>query len=505
MKIRNLDGYSYKQWERGLVTPISDETLRRWQYRSSVREKWAGSNLWVFRPWQKGKVTPINDQILKKWEIHQFKLSMLKYYGVNKRKYTIHWLFPREYLLNDSFSIDNIVPLTNFTHEILHSTYNKQELLMDPVGLVITVLEDSFRRAGEINRDPAENIMNKKELRKFKYYQYVLWRQGKVTPISDDILKNWMYNRSQGEFRSIYAKYKRGKVTPIKDSIKRKFDYFIVRENILKANSIGQRTKKYTIHHLLPNHLFPDRFTDPDNCIPLINMIHKAIHKEYHVLELIIDPITPVIMALKSSFIFNSTGDNMNSLKVVNKAIEDLIQEFNKRPDYFFNEHDLHHVFYCKLTSLGDLIHPEYPTKKRFIRIRGKKTDETYEDGVHCFEPDVKKGRRGHYDFVVLNETFYNQNREDFDKLSNSTVDINKDIDYPYIDIAIEFKYITGTFDQREIEYDRFKLKKANEVLHKKLIIFTKPRKGKNYDSMRSYLDYIEGSGKEIQIEVING
>jgi hypothetical protein len=111
----------------------------------------------------------------------------------------------------------------------------------------------------------------------------------------------------------------------------------------------------------------------------------------------------------------------------------------------------------------------------------------------------------GHYDFVVLNETFYDQNRGDFDKLSNKKVDINKDIDYPYIDIAIEFKYITGTFDQREIEYDLFKLKEADEVLHKKLIILTKPRKGKNYDSMRSYLDYIEGSEKEIQIELING
>lgn len=432
---------------------------------------------------------------------------MLKYYGINKRKYTIHWLYPREYFLNDSFCIDNIVPLTNFTHEILHSTYNKQELLMDPVGLVIAVLEDSFRRAAETSRNATENVMNKKEMRKFQYHQYVLWRQGKVTPISDEILKNWIYNRSQGEFRSIYAKYKRGKVTLIKDSIKRKFDYLIMRENILKANSIGQKTKKYTIHHLLPNHLFPDRFTDPDNCIPLINMIHKAINNEYHVLELIIDPIMPVIMALESSFIFNSAGDNMNSLEVVNKAIEDLSHDFNKRPDYFLNEHDVHHVFYCKLSSLiesplKDLLHPEYPTKKRFIRIRGKKTDEKYEKGVHS---DVKKGRMGHYDFVVLNETFYDQNRGDFDKLSNKKVDINKDIDYPYIDIAIEFKYITGTFDQREIEYDLFKLKEADEVLHKKLIILTKPRKGKNYDSMRSYLDYIEGSEKEIQIELING
>ena len=75
----------------------------------------------------------------------------------------------------------------------------------------------------------------------------------------------------------------------------------------------------------------------------------------------------------------------MDSLEIVDKAIENLVEEFKNREDYFFNEHDIHHVFYCKLSSLGDLVHPEYPTRMRFIRIRGKNTGETYENGIHCF------------------------------------------------------------------------------------------------------------------------
>lgn len=67
----------------------------------------------------------------------------------------------------------------------------------------------------------------------------------------------------------------------------------------------------------------------------------------------------------------------MESLEIVDKAIEDLIEEFKNREDNFFNEHDIHHVFYCKLSSLGDLVHPEYPTRKRFIRIRGKNVVKT--------------------------------------------------------------------------------------------------------------------------------
>lgn len=192
----------------------------------------------------------------------------------------------------------------------------------------------------------------------------------------------------------------------------------------------------------------------------------------------------------------------MESLEIVDKAIENLVEEFKNREDYFFNEHDIHHVFYCKLSSLGDLVHPEYPTRKRFIRIRGKNSGETYENGIHCFEPNIKNGVRGHYDFVVLNKAFYNKYKDNFEKLSNKTVDRDLEIDYPYLDIAIEFKYITGTLDLREIEYDLFKLKQANEAQIKKLIIFN--RKGnKNYHENLKTLEKLISSESDLQIQII--
>lgn len=194
----------------------------------------------------------------------------------------------------------------------------------------------------------------------------------------------------------------------------------------------------------------------------------------------------------------------MNSLEFVENALEELIIEFKERRDYFFSERDIHAVFYCKLTSLGDLIHPEYPTRKRFIRIRGKKTDERYTEGVHCFEPSANTGRRGHYDFAVLNQEFFNKYQDNFEKLSSTSVETNKDLKDHYIDIAIEFKYITGTFDPREIEYDLFKLKQASEVKNKKLIIFTRRRPtDKNYDGMIQSLYKIKEDEPELHIEII--
>lgn len=194
----------------------------------------------------------------------------------------------------------------------------------------------------------------------------------------------------------------------------------------------------------------------------------------------------------------------MDSVEIVNTAINELIEEFNVRKDYFFNEHDIHHVFYCKLSKLGDLVHPEYPTLKRFVRIRGKKTDETYEDGVHCFDPTVKQGVRGHYDLVVLNKDFYHEYQDNFDKLSNKKVNSNADVNYPFIDVAIEFKYITGTFDPREIDYDIFKLKQADEVKHKKLIIFTRKREtDKNYSKMIESLENLKERENELHVEII--
>jgi hypothetical protein len=197
-------------------------------------------------------------------------------------------------------------------------------------------------------------------------------------------------------------------------------------------------------------------------------------------------------------------GYSVNSIEIVERAINELIIEFKDRRDYFFNEHDIHHVFYCKLSDLGDLIHPEYPTKKRFIRIRNKDMGHSYIEGEHCFEPDVKKGVRGHYDFVVLNQDFYNKYQSNFPRISNKRLNTNLDIDYKYIDVAIEFKYITDTFNLLEIEYDLFKLKQADEVKHKKLIIFTRRRKtDKNFEDSIKLLENLKKDENEVNIKII--
>ncbi len=124
-----------------------------------------------------------------------------------------------------------------------------------------------------------------------------------------------------------------------------------------------------------------------------------------------------------------------------------------------------------------NLIHPRYPTRQRFIRE--KTSDETYLFDIHCFDPEIKKGVRGHYDFAIFNEEFYNKHLgelDQFDRLSNKNVDTNIDIEDQYIDFAFEFKYITnGSINNvKEIEFDIFKLKEAKEVENKYLIIFIK-------------------------------
>ena len=116
------------------------------------------------------------------------------------------------------------------------------------------------------------------------------------------------------------------------------------------------------------------------------------------------------------------------------------------------------------------LLHPEYPTRKRFIREKSKNEEYTMEK--HSFPLDKKLGKRGHYDFVVLNNEFYKKYRNNLDKLSNKTVMVNKDVDYKYIDIAIEFKFITKNLDVDEIKFDLFKLNQAEEVEAKLFIIF---------------------------------
>jgi hypothetical protein len=167
-------------------------------------------------------------------------------------------------------------------------------------------------------------------------------------------------------------------------------------------------------------------------------------------------------------------GSNMGSEGIVEMAVNDLADEFRENSDEFFNEYDFRHRFFCKLyPEFKNLIHPEYPTRNRFIKE--KASGEKYISGKNCFEPEIKKGIRDKYALAVFKEEIYNKHKNELspgNRLSNMDLDI-RDI---YLDFAFEFKYITsGNISViREIEFDIFKLKKAAEAGNKYLIIFIK-------------------------------
>ena len=81
-------------------------------------------------------------------------------------------------------------------------------------------------------------------------------------------------------------------------------------------------------------------------------------------------------------------------------------------------------------------------------------------------------------------------------KLSNKTVLINKKINYKYIDIAIEFKYITGYLNINEIKFDLFKLNEAEEVNNKILVVFLKKEVPNSKEISRDMQNLNKGSVK---------
>lgn len=201
----------------------------------------------------------------------------------------------------------------------------------------------------------------------------------------------------------------------------------------------------------------------------------------------------------------------MGSREIIETAIEELKNEFLQNEDEFFNEHDFHHIFFCKLYKKFDhLIHPEYPTRNRFIRDRG--VHDNYISGVHSAQPEAtRKGVRGHYDFVIFNEDFYETNRDAldrFERLSNKLVDTNLDITDQYIDYAFEFKYVTSGSKSfvEEVEFDIFKLKEANEVNKKYLIVFIKKNRfsEKGFNQIISPLTTFAESEKDLEIIIVH-
>jgi len=151
----------------------------------------------------------------------------------------------------------------------------------------------------------------------------------------------------------------------------------------------------------------------------------------------------------------------MSYKKIVENAIDDLIGDFFKHPDYFLTESDLHaylfKLIYEKLEKNGRLenkwgnnhrfmvVHREYPTYQRYKKyLKTKK-----------LIPDIK-GNKGHFDLVILDGT------------AKNLVDVKGKAQK--IHIAIEFKMNEkGSIDtlKRMIHNDLLKLgDPVNKVEH---------------------------------------
>jgi hypothetical protein len=203
----------------------------------------------------------------------------------------------------------------------------------------------------------------------------------------------------------------------------------------------------------------------------------------------------------------------MDNQAIIELKIQELSDEFYEYPDHFFNEHDFHHKFYCMMyPEFDNLLHPEYPTRMRFIKE--KSNNEEYSLGIHCFNHEDenlrKNSRRGHYDFVIFKEKFYNDHigkLDQFDRLSNKKIHTNIDIKDQYIEFAFEFKYITnGSISViNEIEFDIFKLKEAKEVKNKYLIIFIKKIfSDKGFNQIIKPLNKLKEEEKGIEILIFS-
>jgi hypothetical protein len=154
----------------------------------------------------------------------------------------------------------------------------------------------------------------------------------------------------------------------------------------------------------------------------------------------------------------------------------------------------------------------EYPTRKRFFA--DKEDSDEYISGKHSFPPRgenvPKSSRRGHYDFAILDEEFYSEFKglsDRFERLSSKNVDTNLDQEgRKYVDVAVEFKYITGQCKRENIEFCIFKLKEAEEARKKIFLVFIRKEgmKPERYQKLINFLNRMkEESKEEIDMEII--
>lgn len=195
-------------------------------------------------------------------------------------------------------------------------------------------------------------------------------------------------------------------------------------------------------------------------------------------------------------------GIYMDLKGIVEKEINDLIEEYLDKPDEFFNEHDFQHLFFCKLyPHLEQLIHPEYPTRKRFIK--NKENKEAYIGLEHSFELKTGKGGREHYDLVIFKQDFYDKYGKELNRFAG-LANKNLDIENKYMDYVFEFKYITSSSINviNEVKFDIFKLKEAREAFNKYLLIFIKKSimDNKDFKQIIETLEQIRESERGVEI-----
>ena len=190
------------------------------------------------------------------------------------------------------------------------------------------------------------------------------------------------------------------------------------------------------------------------------------------------------------------SSDHQEHLKsLVVKTVKTIVNQFHRKPDIFFNEHDFHHYCYhsfyrqkefSKLYKTSDgrmtnILHPEYPTLMRFSRK----------------EPKVDpKGVRARNDMAILNPDFIVNN--EFEKVRCRDISKFKSLDYRTKNLvaALEFKYIIQHGDQfkHEILYDHLKLKNAEEADLKCMLVFT--------NTIDREIDYFKNQGLHIDKEI---
>ena len=186
---------------------------------------------------------------------------------------------------------------------------------------------------------------------------------------------------------------------------------------------------------------------------------------------------------------------------LIQDSIETIINQFHRKPHNFFNEHEFHqycyHVFYGKKEfsrqyatkdkdgKRTNILHPEYPTLKRFNRKKLK----------------VNQGVRARYDMAILNPKFIENNS--FKKVQCRNIKLfkdPKDFKSKNLIAALEFKFIIRHSLQyeHEIKYDHFKLSNAEEVELKYMLVFTNTIEGEKEEG-ENYFKSLKGN-KEIKI-----